>query len=119
MVDRKVRQKMNHDPFAPPSKKKLLVYSWIGASLLVAGVVLFIAIGVPPLRAALFFLGMGGFFAGAIWGYLWLCGGKRTEVAVGPAGVKPPARLMKALPYMIGVIALLYLLKIIETFASR
>jgi len=110
---------MSRDPFAPPSKKKLLVYSWIGAAVLIAGSVLFIAIGMPPLRAVLFFLGMGAFFAGAIWGYLWLCGGRRSEVAMGPAGVKPPVRLMKALPYMIGLVAIFYLLKIVESYTSR
>jgi hypothetical protein len=56
---------------------------------------------------------------GAVAGTIWFSGGRRSVEPVGPAGVKPPARLIKALPYMFTVIALFYLIKLFEAFSSR
>jgi hypothetical protein len=110
---------MNRDPFAPPSKKKLLVYSWIGVALLVLGGAMSIAMGESPLRTLLSVLGFGLVAAGFVAGYMWLLGGRRSETPAGPTGVRPPVRMMKALPYMFVFIALFYLMKLFEVFGSK
>ena len=109
------------DPFAPLSKKRK-----IGYTVCAALVTLIVAVLLGSME--------GGFSA---WQLLrvaclagipafvvlaaaaWLSGGERTESGVGQANVKFPVRLLKAMPYLVGIIALFYLMKAIETFQSR
>jgi hypothetical protein len=106
------------DPFAPLSKKRKIVYA-IGAAL--AFVIVTVLLGSME----------GGFSA---WELLlvagivsipslamlvmiaWLSAGKRSGRCVGPANVKVPVRLLKALPYLIGIVALFYLMKAVRVF---
>jgi hypothetical protein len=48
--------------------------------------------------------------------FAWLSAGKRSEAGFGPANVKVPVRLLKALPYLIGIVALSYLMKAVWAF---
>jgi hypothetical protein len=110
---------MARDPFAPISKKKLGVYGAIAACVLLFGAIIFLRIGIEPWRVALIFCAMAAFTICVIGGVIWLTGGRRSEAAVGPAAVRPPTRLMKALPYMFAVIFIFQLLTLLQMLVSR
>jgi hypothetical protein len=107
-------KKMSGDPFGLPPKKKLIAYACTCGAILCAGCSFFIYQGVPLWRVLLLVGAAVVVGGGFIVGMIWISGGKRSEVPVGPAGVRPPIRMMKALPYAFALLALFYLLKLIE-----
>jgi len=109
----------NGDPFGIPSTKKLIAYASGGGTILIGGCAVALYQGTPPWRVLLLAGVMVAICGDAIGAVIWLSRGPRTEVPIGPAQVKPPIRMMKALPYMFGLIALFYLFKFAETFSSR
>jgi hypothetical protein len=109
------------DLFAPMSRRRKIGYAI--AALLVLGTAAFLLGGMD-----------GGFSAWqlfrtacivAIPGSLilaliaWLSGGKKSEIGFGPANLKVPVRLRKALPYIVAIIVLDYLIQAIGLFHSR
>lgn len=108
------------DPFAPLSRKRVLIYSVVGATTLCAAAIGFGSLegGFSPgelLRTA----GIAGIPSlAALTFSAWLSAGKRTAHGVGPAGVRLPVRLVRALPYLWGIIALISLIRLIDLLLS-
>jgi len=115
-----VRQRMkSDDPFGIPSTKRLLAYACVGGVILIGGCVLALHQGTPAWRVVLLAGLVAAICGGVIGAAIWFSRGPRSEVPVGRAQVRPPVRMMKALPYVLGLMVLLYLVKLAETFSSR
>lgn len=110
---------MSADPFAPLSRKKLLVYSGIACAILLCGGAMMVHQEVPLWRVLLAICFFAVLFGVVVAATNWLTEGKRTDVPVRPAGVRPPERLMRALPYMLAAIIFFQLFQLIGLLASK
>ncbi len=102
---------MSGDPFGLPSKKKLAIYACLAGGIIVAGCAEAFLQDVPWWRILLWAGMMVVICGGAVGGMMWLLSGRRSEVAVGPAGVRPPVRALKALPYLIAAALVLQFIR--------
>lgn len=110
---------MSADPFAPLSRTKLLVYSGMATAILITGGATMLYLDVPPWRVLLTVVAFGAFFGVVAAVMNWATGGRKCDVPVGPAGIRPPVRLMRALPYMVAVIVLFQLLQLLGLLTSK
>jgi len=110
---------MSADPFAPLSRKKLLVYSGIAGAILLSGGATMLHLGTPLWRVLLAVVAFGALFCVVTAVTNWVTGGRRSDVPVGPAGVRPPVRLMRVLPYMLAAIVLFLLLQLLGVLTSK
>lgn len=110
---------MNNDPFAPLSKKRWTTYAAILSAVVGGGIALMISLGDSPPRVVAFFLVATIVLSGFVGAGVWLSSGERSDTPVGPAAIKPPVRLKKAMPYIFAVIVLIQMLKLIEVLGTK
>jgi hypothetical protein len=110
---------MNRDSFAPISKKKLVVYGCIAAIILLFGCGWLLYLDTPFWRVLLLAVLMIALLGGTVACAVWISGGRRSDVPVGPAGVGLPIRLKKAVPYMIAAIVIIQFVKLIDVLTSK
>lgn len=110
---------MNHDPFAPLSKKRWTIYATILAAVATGGITLMISLGDSPPRVVAFFLVATIVLSGFVGAGVWLSSGERSDTSVGPAAIKPPVRLKKAMPCIFAAVVLIQVLKLIEVLGTK
>ncbi|WP_414665190.1 hypothetical protein [Horticoccus sp. 23ND18S-11] len=110
---------MNRDAFAPISKKKLVVYGCIAAIILLSGSAWLLYLETPFWRVLLLAGLMIALLGGTVAGAIWISGGRRSEVPLGPAGARLPVRLLKALPFMFAAFIIIQIVRLIDVLTSK
>ncbi len=110
---------MPRDPFAPVARGRLIAYAVVGMLILVVGTIVLAFTGVSLPRALISSVALGMIMLCAVAGTMWLTGGERIANDIGPADIRLPIRLRRALPYMLAAGFLGSLFQLFELVRSK
>jgi hypothetical protein len=110
---------MQNDLYAPLARGRLITYAAVAVIVLALGAVALVVVGISVPRVLLATATFGLIMLGAIGGTIWITGGERSPDGVGPANIRLPMRLRKALPYIFAAIICSYLFQLFELIWAK
>ena len=109
---------MQNDPYAPLPRGRLVAWATFAVVVMLLGALALVMVGIPISRVLLGTAMLGIITLGAVGGALWIAGGKRSPQGVGPANIRLPIRLQKALPFIIAASICYSLFQLFEAIGS-